>query len=90
MVRKIVKYGNPVLEEVSEPVAEEEFGSEDLRSLVTDMFETMYQARGVGLAAPPGGRAQAPDRDRLLGRRRRSPAPHLDQSRNRLPRRARR
>ncbi len=55
MVRKIVKYGNPVLEEVCEPVAEEEFGSEDLRSLVTDMFETMYQARGVGLAAPQVG-----------------------------------
>ena len=45
----------PVLEEVCEPVAEEEFGSEDLQSLVTDMFETMYQARGVGLAAPQVG-----------------------------------
>lgn len=55
MVRKIVKYGNPVLEEVSKPVAEEEFGSDDLRSLVSDMFETMYRARGVGLAAPQVG-----------------------------------
>ena len=55
MLRKIVKFGNPVLEEVSAPVAEEEFGSEELRSLVSDMFETMYHARGVGLAAPQVG-----------------------------------
>ena len=55
MLRKIVKFGNPVLEEVSEPVTEEEFGSEELRSLVSDMFETMYHARGVGLAAPQVG-----------------------------------
>ena len=55
MLRKIVKYGNPVLEEVCAPVAEEEFGSEELRSLVSDMFETMYHAQGVGLAAPQVG-----------------------------------
>ena len=55
MLRKIVKYGNPVLEQVCEPVAEEEFGSQELRSLVSDMFETMYDAHGVGLAAPQVG-----------------------------------
>lgn len=55
MLRKIVKYGNPVLEEVCAPVAEEEFGSEELRSLVSDMLETMYHAQGVGLAAPQVG-----------------------------------
>jgi peptide deformylase len=55
MLRKIVKYGNPVLEEVCAPVAEEEFGSDELRSLVSDMFETMYHAQGVGLAAPQVG-----------------------------------
>lgn len=55
MVRKIVLYGDPVLESVSEPVAEEEFGSSELKQLVDDMFETMYEAKGVGLAAPQVG-----------------------------------
>ena len=55
MLRTIVKYGNPALEEVCRPVADEEFGSQELRSLVADMFETMYHAQGVGLAAPQVG-----------------------------------
>ena len=45
----IVTYPNVVLDTPGEPVTE--FG-EDLRKLVADMFETMYEARGVGLAAP--------------------------------------
>ena len=49
---EIVNYPNAVLETPGEPVAE--FG-EDLRKLVSDMFETMYGARGVGLAAPQVG-----------------------------------
>ena len=48
----IVKYGDPVLERPGEPV--EEFGA-GLRRLVSDMFETMYASRGVGLAAPQVG-----------------------------------
>lgn len=55
MVHKIVKYGDPVLETVCEPVPEAEFGSSGLRELVDDMFETMYRAHGVGLAAPQIG-----------------------------------
>jgi peptide deformylase len=49
---KIVKYGDPVLETPGDPVLE--FG-EELKTLVEDMFETMYEARGVGLAAPQVG-----------------------------------
>ena len=49
---EIVKYGDPVLERVGEPVTEFD---ERLRRLVSDMFETMYEARGVGLAAPQIG-----------------------------------
>jgi len=49
---EIVKYGEPVLERPGEAV--EEF-DEGLRRLVSDMFETMYAARGVGLAAPQVG-----------------------------------
>ncbi|HEY0049233.1 MAG TPA: peptide deformylase [Pyrinomonadaceae bacterium] len=48
---KIVQYPEPVLLTVGKPVGEEEF-DEDLRRLVKDMFETMYAAGGVGLAAP--------------------------------------
>ena len=56
MVRKIVKYGDPVLEQPSEPVTN--FCSPELRGLVADMFETMYAAKGVGLAAPQIGVSQ--------------------------------
>ncbi len=55
MLRKIVKYGDPVLETMCDPVQEDEFGSPELETLVTDMFQTMYDARGVGLAAPQVG-----------------------------------
>ncbi len=46
---KIAHYPEPVLLTVGKPV--EEFDAE-LKKLVEDMFETMYDAEGVGLAAP--------------------------------------
>jgi len=52
MIYPIVKYGNPVLEKSAEPITE--FGDE-LKKLVDDMFESMYEAKGVGLAAPQIG-----------------------------------
>lgn len=48
---KIAHYPEPVLLTVDKPVSEEEFNT-DLARLVDDMFETMYEAGGVGLAAP--------------------------------------
>lgn len=51
---KIVNYPEPVLLTVGKPVGEDEF-NEELRSFVEDMFETMYKAQGVGLAAPQVG-----------------------------------
>ena len=53
MVRKIVKYGNPVLEQPAEPVTE--FDTPELNEMIADMWETMYAAKGVGLAAPQIG-----------------------------------
>jgi peptide deformylase len=47
----IAHFPEPVLLAVGEPVSEEEFGS-DLERVVSDMFDTMYDAGGVGLAAP--------------------------------------
>jgi peptide deformylase len=52
MIYPIVKFGNPVLEKPAEPVMV--FGDE-LKKLVADMFESMYEAKGVGLAAPQIG-----------------------------------
>ncbi len=52
MIYPIVKYGDPVLEKPAAPVTA--FDGE-LRKLVDDMFESMYAAHGVGLAAPQIG-----------------------------------
>jgi peptide deformylase len=52
MIYPIVKYGDKVLETAAEPVTT--FDG-DLEKLVADMFETMYAANGVGLAAPQIG-----------------------------------
>ncbi|MGH9628266.1 MAG: peptide deformylase [Bryobacteraceae bacterium] len=53
MIYPIVKYPNPVLETKAEPVTE--FDTPELHQLVADMFESMYAAKGVGLAAPQIG-----------------------------------
>ena len=53
MVYPIVKYGDPVLEREAEEVTE--FGTPDLDQFLADMFESMYAAKGVGLAAPQIG-----------------------------------
>jgi peptide deformylase len=53
MIYPIVKYGDPVLETPAEKVAE--FDTPELRKLIDDMFESLYVARGVGLAAPQIG-----------------------------------
>jgi peptide deformylase len=52
MIHPIVKYGDPILETPSKNV--EQF-DEELHRLVADMFESMYAAQGVGLAAPQIG-----------------------------------
>jgi len=52
MVYPITLYGDPVLETPAATVTEFD---EDLKKLVEDMFESMYAAHGVGLAAPQIG-----------------------------------
>ena len=52
MIYPIVKFGNSVLEKQAEKVT---VFDEELKQLVDDMFESMYAARGVGLAAPQIG-----------------------------------
>ena len=53
MVYSIVKYGDPVLEREAEAVTE--FDTPELHQFLEDMFESMYAAKGVGLAAPQIG-----------------------------------
>lgn len=52
MVLPIVKYPDPVLQRPALPVTE---FNKELRTLVDDMFESMYAAEGIGLAAPQVG-----------------------------------
>ena len=52
MVYPIVKFPDPILQRPAEPVT---VFDEDLKKLVDDMFESMYVAHGIGLAAPQIG-----------------------------------
>jgi peptide deformylase len=52
MIYPIVKFPEPILQQPSEPVTV--FDAE-LRQLVDDMFTSMYDAQGIGLAAPQIG-----------------------------------
>ncbi len=53
MVYPIVKFGDPVLETEAANVTE--FDTPELHKFLDDMFESMYAAKGVGLAAPQIG-----------------------------------
>jgi len=48
----IVAYGDPVLKKVGQEIDED---YPELKQLISDMFDTMYNANGVGLAAPQIG-----------------------------------
>ena len=54
MILPIYLYGQPVLRKQAANV---EMGKEELKQLVSDMFETMYNANGVGLAGPQVGKS---------------------------------
>jgi peptide deformylase len=51
-LREIVRLGHPVLRQVAEPVGRERFGTRFLRDLGRDLLRTMFESRGMGLAAP--------------------------------------
>lgn len=54
MILPIVAYGDPVLKKVAVEI-DQDFS--DLKGLIDNMFETMYNAQGVGLAAPQIGQS---------------------------------
>lgn len=53
-VLPIVTYNDPILKESTKPISE---NSDELQKLIDDMFDTMYEASGVGLAAPQIGKS---------------------------------
>ncbi|HLX69628.1 MAG TPA: peptide deformylase [Verrucomicrobiae bacterium] len=54
MILKVVKYGDPVLRKKGARI---ESITPEIKKLIGDMFETMYAAKGVGLAAQQIGQA---------------------------------
>ncbi len=54
MIYPIVVYGDPVLKKRAKEIDE---GSTDVKTIAEDMFETMYEASGIGLAAPQIGKS---------------------------------
>jgi peptide deformylase len=52
MIHPIVAYGDPVLRKCAAPI---DANYPELKKLIEDMFETMYEASGIGLAAPQIG-----------------------------------
>ena len=58
MIRPILIHPDPRLKKVCDPVGE--ITDEHQRQLAADMLETMYDAPGIGLAAPQVGVTEAP------------------------------
>ena len=54
MILPIVAYGDPVLKKEAEEIDKD---YPELENLISNMFETMYNAKGVGLAAPQIGKS---------------------------------
>ena len=54
MILPIIAYGNPILKIKCKEI---DFNYKDLNNLIDNMWETMYSASGVGLAAPQIGKA---------------------------------
>ncbi len=55
---KIAKLGNPVLRKVAQPVDPDQIGSRAFQQFIDDMFETMIENEGIGLAAPQVSRSE--------------------------------
>ncbi len=51
-VKEVIRMGHPTLREVAEEVSVEEISTPEFRSLIQDMFETMDEQEGIGIAAP--------------------------------------
>lgn len=57
-VLPIAKIGNPVLRKMAKPVAQDVIVTSEFQQFIDDMFETMYENDGIGLAAPQVSRSE--------------------------------
>jgi peptide deformylase len=51
-ILKVARMGHPVLRERARPLDAAEIGSPRIQRLIDDMFETMHDSQGIGLAGP--------------------------------------
>jgi peptide deformylase len=51
-ILKVARMGHPVLRARARPIDPAQIGSPRIQQLIDDMFETMHEYQGVGLAAP--------------------------------------
>jgi len=51
-ILKVARLGHPVLRKIADPVSPEAITSPEIQQLIDDMFETMAEYDGAGLAAP--------------------------------------
>ncbi|MBP8802545.1 MAG: peptide deformylase, partial [Kiritimatiellae bacterium] len=56
MILPVVTYGNEILRQKAVPIAQI---TDEIRQLASDMLESMYAAKGVGLAAEQVGRTES-------------------------------
>jgi len=54
----VAKVGNPVLRQIAQPVAPAEINTKATQQFIDDMFETMREEEGIGLAAPQVSRSE--------------------------------
>jgi len=57
-VLPIAKLGNPVLRKIASPIVQEVIATSAFQQLIDDMFETMGENDGIGLAAPQVSRSE--------------------------------
>ena len=51
-ILKVARMGHPVLRTRARPLERDEIGTPRIQQLIDDMFETMHDSRGIGLAGP--------------------------------------
>ncbi len=54
-IREVTRMGNPVLRKEAEDLSPEEITSQETKELLQDMFDTMKEEQGIGIAAPQIG-----------------------------------
>ena len=51
-IREVIRMGHPTLRLKAQPVTQEEIHSDEFKELIKDMFDTMAEEDGIGIAAP--------------------------------------